>query len=175
MPSSLTKVLPFVLVFSTYLPVSVCGTGGVLHRYTEFSCLPVSVTSGLSPPASWLLTTCHRNPLSGSPSLEGLYLTPHSGTGILTGCPSPTLFSLGLGPTNPTRTDLPSETLDLRRTWFSHVLRYSCRHSHSCTLQSTFQLAFSACRTLPYHSLSTIPSFGDWFEPRYIVRAIAFD
>ena len=126
-------------------------------------------------PASWSLTTCHRNPLSGSPSLEVLCITPHSGTGILTGCPSPTLFSLGLGPTNPTRTDLPSETLDLRRTWFSHVLRYSCRHSHSCTLQSTFQLAFSACRTLPYHSLSTIPSFGGWFEPRYIVRATAFD
>jgi hypothetical protein len=111
----------------------------------------VSVTSGLAPPASWLLTTCHRNPLSGSPSLEGLFLTPHSGTGILTGCPSPTLFSLGLGPTNPTRTDLPSETLDLRRTWFSHVLRYSCRHSHSCTLQWFFQTTFSACRTLPYH------------------------
>ena len=103
------------------------------------------------------------------------YISPHTGTGILTGCPSPTPLGLGLGPTNPTRTDLPSETLDIRRTWFSHVLRYSCRHSHSCTLQHTFQCAFSACRTLPYHSLSTIPSFGGWFEPRYIIRAIAFD
>jgi len=27
LPSSLTKVLPFTLVFSTHLPVSVCGTG----------------------------------------------------------------------------------------------------------------------------------------------------
>ena len=106
---------------------------------------------------------------------EVLMTSPNTGTGILTGCPSPTPLGLGLGPTNPTRTDLPSETLDCRRTWFSHVLRYSCRHSHSCTLQQTFQFAFSACRTLPYHSLSTIPSFGDWFEPRYIVRAIAFD
>ena len=106
---------------------------------------------------------------------EVFILSPNTGTGILTGCPSPTPFGLGLGPTNPTRTDLPSETLDCRRTWFSHVLRYSCRHSHSCTLQQTLRFAFSACRTLPYHSLSTIPSFGDWFEPRYIVRAIAFD
>ena len=104
-----------------------------------------------------------------------VYALPHISTGLLTRCPSLTPLGLSLGPTNPTRTDLPSETLDLRRTWFSHVLRYSCRHSHSCTLQSTFQLAFSACRTLPYHSLSTIPSFGDWFKPRYIVRAIAFD
>jgi hypothetical protein len=27
LPNSLTKVLPFALVFSTHLPVSVCGTG----------------------------------------------------------------------------------------------------------------------------------------------------
>ena len=58
-----------------------------------------------------------------------------SGTGMLTGCPSPTLYSLGLGPTNPTRIDLPSETLDLRRTRFSRVFRYSCLHSHFHPLQ----------------------------------------
>ena len=60
---------------------------------------------------------------------------PTTGTGILTGCPSPTPLGLGLGPTNPTRTGLPSETLDFRRTWFSHVSRYSCQHSHFCPLQ----------------------------------------
>src|SRR5258707_15178255 len=93
------------------------------------------------------------------------------GSGILTGCPSPTPLGLGLGPTNPTRTDLPSETLDSRRTWFSHVLRYSCRHSHSCTLQQSFQTAFTACRTLPYHNFAVIPSFGAMLKPRYIIRA----
>ena len=41
------------------------------------------------------------------------------GTGILTCCPSPTPFGLGLGPTNPGRTSLPQETLDLRRQGFS--------------------------------------------------------
>ena len=128
-------------------------------------------------PASWSLTTCHRNPLSGSPSLEGLYNTPHSGTGILTSCPSPTPFGLGLGPTNPTRTDLPSETLDFRRTWFSHVSRYSCRHSHSRTLQSTSRLAFAAYGTLPYQYIlaDIILSFGAVVEPRYIIRARALD
>lgn len=56
-------------------------------------------------------------------------------TGIFTGHPSPTRFRLGLGPTNPTWTDLPSEPLDLRRSGFSPEVRYSCQHSHSCTLQ----------------------------------------
>ena len=41
------------------------------------------------------------------------------GAGILTGCPSPTLFSLGLGPPNPGRTNLPQETLGFRRADFS--------------------------------------------------------
>ena len=37
MPSSLTKVLPFTLVFSTRLPVSVCGTGTVSSSLRSFS------------------------------------------------------------------------------------------------------------------------------------------
>jgi hypothetical protein len=98
---------------------------------------------GLSP----LVTVIHCN---GWLSLDRT-CTPTTGNGILTVCPSPTLLSLGLGPTNPTRTDLPSETLEVRRSWFSHDLRYSCLHSHSCALQRTFRYAFSARRTLPYH------------------------
>ncbi len=47
--------------------------------------------------------------------------TKHGSTGILTRCPSATPFSLTLGPTNPGRTSLPQETLDLRRTRFSLV------------------------------------------------------
>ena len=79
-------------------------------------------------------------------------LAPPSGTGILTGCPSPAPSGLGLGPTNPTRTDLPSETSSFRRTWFSHVSRYSCQHSHFRALQHTSQSAFTVRRTLPYQS-----------------------
>ena len=71
---------------------------------------------------------------------------------MLTCCPSPTPFGLGLGPTNPTRINLASETLDLRGTWFSHVLRYSCRHSHFCQLHSSSRSSFYADRTLPYQS-----------------------
>jgi hypothetical protein len=128
------------------------------------------------PPASWSLTTCHRNPLSGSPSLEVLCITPYSGTGILTGCPSPTLFSLGLGPTNPTRTDLPSETLDYRRQGFSPCLRYLCQHPHSRPLQHTLPVCLHRWRDalLPL-VLRQVPSFGAQLEPRYIFRAVAFD
>ncbi len=83
-----------------------------------------------------------------------------SGTGILTCCPSPTLFSLGLGPTNPTRTDLPSETLGLRRTRFSRVLRYSFRHSHFCTLHPSFPSSFDAVQNapLPIHNVDSAAS-----------------
>ena len=36
LPSSLTRVLPFVLYFSYHLPVSVCGTG-TLYLFSRFS------------------------------------------------------------------------------------------------------------------------------------------
>ena len=77
---------------------------------------------------------------------------PLVGSGISTGCPSPTTFVLGLGPTNPERTSLAQETLGIRRVGFSPTFRYSCRHSHFCTLQPSSRSTFTASRTLPYHS-----------------------
>ena len=157
MPNSLAEVLPFALVFSTHLPVSVCGTGGMLYSKYSFSRPSVPVTSchaarlhGISP----LATSIH----SEADSPKSDCTSPHTGTGILTRCPSPTLLSLGLGPTNPTRTDLPSETLDFRRIRFSLISRYSCQHSHSCTVQRTFRYAFTPYRTLPYHTYVSLSS-----------------
>jgi hypothetical protein len=43
------------------------------------------------------------------------------GAGILTSSPSPTALALGLGPTNPPRTNLPEETLGFRWTDFSSI------------------------------------------------------
>ena len=37
LPNSLTKVLPFALVYSTHLPVSVCGTGTQKSTFRGFS------------------------------------------------------------------------------------------------------------------------------------------
>ena len=47
LPSSLTKVLSFTVVFSTHLPVSVYGTVYMLHQKRGFSCLGVPQTSSL--------------------------------------------------------------------------------------------------------------------------------
>ena len=79
------------------------------------------------------------------------------GSGISTGCPSPTTFVLGLGPTNPEWTSLPQETLGLRRVRFSLTLRYSCRHSHFRPLQPSSRSTFTANGTLPYHPPSGKP------------------
>ena len=109
--------------------------GSTLHRSSR----TLRLLGEHAPGFSWKrsLTTCtltYQSPQYPSlvtPSLHS------SSTGILTCCPSPTPLGLGLGPTNPTRTGLPSETLDFRRTCFSHVSRYSCQHSHFCPLQQT--------------------------------------
>ena len=164
LPSSLTRVLPFALVSSTHLPVSVWGTGGYLHRYAPFldsrshALLArrhgITVINRLPPPSTrWL-----RLP-------EVLRFAPIAGTGIFTGCPSHTPPGFCLGPTHPTRTDLPSETLDLRRCRFSlhfatHARILTPHHSNR-----PCRSAFAAVATLSYHrpcglSRTSVPGFS---------------
>ena len=99
-------------------------------------------------------TTSTAGPTTGSPPPGDTLRCkrPFGGSGISTGCPSPTTFVLGLGPTNPERTSLPQETLGFRRVGFSPTSRYSCRHSHFRTLQPSSRSTFAANGTLPYHS-----------------------
>ena len=102
------------------------------------------------------------------------------GSGISTGCPSPTTFVLGLGPTNPEWTSLPQETLGLRRVRFSLTLSYSCRHSHFRTLQPSSRSTFTAERNAPLppdirRTGRPIRSFGTRLEPRYIFGAEPLD
>src|SRR5215211_6650590 len=97
--------------------------------------------------------------------------TISGGSGISTGCPSPTTFVLGLGPTNPERTSLPQETLGIRRVRFSLTLRYSCRHSHFRPLQPSSRSTFTAERNAPLPPVirrteRPIRSFGTRLEPR---------
>jgi hypothetical protein len=86
LPSSLTRVFPCALVFSTYLPVSVCGTGAVSSSLRGFSRPPLRsllafqlrlqhLCSGdgfpypllhfdvLAPPSIWRLTLMATSPL----------------------------------------------------------------------------------------------------------------
>ena len=162
LPNSLTKVLSFALGFSPHLPVSVCGTGGTELKLRGFSWQPGLMTYALRPLTFQdqgtdlpipLISLCalHRNyQQSGSSTKLRHPIALNVGHGMLTVCPSSTHLCLDLGPTNPTRTDLASETLDIRRSWFSHDLRYSCRHSHFCSLHRSLQYGFDAHRTLPY-------------------------
>src|SRR6516225_753036 len=88
---------------------------------------------------------------------------------MLTNCPSPTPFGLGLGPTDPGTSNVAQETLDLRRIRFSRISRYLCRHSHFCPLHASSRSRFAADRTLLYHATPKrcdIHGFGYELEPR---------
>jgi hypothetical protein len=156
LPSSLTRVLPFPLVSSTCLPVSVCGTDAYASSLSGFSRQLGSVTSGSYGPPSRLALPNRASLVCSSHFSLGTSIhseadlpncVPASlhlnGSGILTGCPSPTPSGLGLGPTNPTWTDLPSESLGFRGTRFSRVSRYSCQHSRFCQPHSSFRYCLS--------------------------------
>ena len=114
--------------------------------------LPHRVMPLLPPGISWRTRpACAGLLRSPTPRRHLAVQTTSGGSGISTGCPSPTTFVLGLGPTNPERTSLPQETLGLRRVRFSLTLRYSCRHSHFRPLQPSSRSTFTADGTLPYH------------------------
>ena len=115
LPSSLTRILPFVLEFSSRLPVSVCGTGtskqfsgfsrqrGFINFATLFTphqrnssqqtyftiCHYLALNTDFHSRALTILL-CHR-----------LIYAISGGTGISTCCPSSTPFGLDLGPDLP--------------------------------------------------------------------------
>ena len=113
MPSSLTRVLSFVLGFSPRPPASVCGTGtltiiSTFSRQRGFTCFATL----FSLPITAQLTSAYFT--TESPNrLDRLYhqpahaillcqcITHKGGTGISTSCPSPTISVLGLGPDLP--------------------------------------------------------------------------
>ncbi len=113
LPSSLTRVLSLTLVFSTRLPVSVCGTGSVILPRSFSRQCDISDFSTLFRSASQLvlvdksisllskLTACTY--ISISTLLIASCVPPSvkritTGTGISTCYPSTTLLSLALGP-----------------------------------------------------------------------------
>ena len=114
MPSSLTRVLSFVLGFSPRPPASVCGTGNrditsTFSCQRGFTCFTTLFSLPITTQAQRraYFTTRHPN------RLDRLYHQPAhaillcqcfaltAGTGISTCSPSPTIFVLGLGPDLP--------------------------------------------------------------------------
>jgi hypothetical protein len=64
-----------------------------------------------------------------------------------------------------------------RRASFSLAFRYSCLHSHSCSLHSwvTPLLHTLHDALLPIHAKRECRGFGGVLEPRYIVGAESLD
>ena len=174
MPSSLTKGRPFTWVYSTSPPVSVCGTGttdlarGFSWQSGISTCAPPhgSTPHHLSVNAHPDLPRCTPYQLGGPKTRHLPPCVPPSlkrsvgGIGISTDCPSPTPHGLGLGPTNPRRTNLASEPWGLRCGGFPPPLRYSYRHSHFRSLQRCSRSAFAVPGTLPYHARVTQASIA---------------
>ena len=99
------------------------------------------------------------------------------GTGLSTSCPSPTLFSLGLGPHLPWADEPSPGNLRFSAGGIRTLLfAYSYRHSLFYSLHPSLQKNFAANRMLPYHcTFGAIHSFGDTLEPRYIFGAEPLD
>ena len=143
MPSSLTTLLPLALESSSYLPVSVCGTGTselhVAFLATFHACLRYffpSIATG---------THSRLKHFSCVPMLNS-----YGGDGISTVCASATPSGLTLAPAYLGRTNLPLETLDFRPLRFSRNSRYLFRHSLLCTIHDCFRYRFAPYTTLPY-------------------------
>ena len=150
MPSSLTRVLPFVLGFSPRPPASVCGTGTLYIIVSSFSCqrgftcFPTLFRS----PSGFCFMKMTKSPrltplnrLYHQPAHAILLchcLTVYGGTGISTCYPSPTTSVLGLGP------DLP---------WADEP--------------SPGNLGLSTCKFLAYISL-LIPAFSLLHRPQFL-------
>ena len=158
LPSSLTTLLPLALEFSSYLPVSVCGTG-ILYIHKAFlacfhACFPTNFRS-LSPGATIARVTHF---------LSVPLLKYFDGYGISTVCASATPLGLTLAPDLPGADEPSSRNLRLSA-FMIHINRAT--HSGILTsVQSTRASAHVSPRTQrsptnPYG----FPSFGVMFSP----------
>ena len=166
--SSLGSVLSRPLVYSTRLPVSVCGTVTTRTRYEAFL---GSVGSVRLWPCGLPITAhgyqCADLPTHPTRCLDGLF---HSAASLdLLRHPirsnanwwywnfNQLSFDYAFRPRLRSRLTLGGRSFP-RNPWAfggqdSHLsFRYLYRHSHFCALHKAFQLCFSAHRTLPYHA-----------------------
>ena len=158
-PARLRLLAPPTCVgFSTGTNVLASGFSrqcGVSHFSTRFpSPSPLGVSSGgltcRSPLPAW--TGATNGPLRLSSCVPASLVTNVCGTGISTGCPSPTPFGLGLGPDLPWVDDPCPGTLRLSAAWISTMLlatHAGIRTSAPST--APYGTASLAGRTLPYH------------------------
>ncbi len=161
LPSSLTRVLPFVLGFSPRPPVSVCGTGtyallSSFSRQREF----ISFVTYFHSPSQPSINTAYFTTVSASllghnfPSLWSNYpsvslhrQTSFGSTGISTSWSSSTPFGLDLVPDLPWEDEPSPGNLRLSTAWFLAMLSL---------LMPAFSLVYSP------------PLLSVWLLPVYI-------
>ena len=165
LPSSLTRVISRALVFSTYLPVSVCGTGtssldsnfswqrGIEDFVTYFhsySYLRIS-KRGLPYVSPYLLKRLTNWALALSFCVIASLIAAFGGTGISTCFPSTTPFGLALGPDLPWA-DEPSPGIlrfSAKRILTSFIV-YLYQHSLFHIVHLRFHLGFALYGSLLY-------------------------
>ena len=114
LPSSLTRVLPFVLEFSSRLPVSVCGTGTSKYLAAFLAGVDSKTSFLWSTPRHSLAIRLAYFTTSQPHCLDALFhprassifpchcfIISLGSTGLSTCCPSATPFGLALGPDYP--------------------------------------------------------------------------
>ena len=188
LPSSLTRVISRALVFSTCLPVSVCGTGyliflssfswqrGIQDFVTMFHSssrlrLVMRGFAYASPYALERLT----NWALAVPFCVTAWSLNKIGTGIPTCFPSTTPFGLALGPDLPWA-DEPSPgilRLSAKRILTSFIV-YLYRHSLFHWVHERLRSRFVLNGLLLYQCYA-FRVFGVVFEPRYIFGAEPLD
>ena len=115
-------------------------------------------------------------PTPGWPNLLRLPIALERSIGILTDFPSATLFSLTLGADSPCADERCAGNLGLSASGpFTRFIATHVSIRTSDTSSRVLTPPSQAYRTLSYHRLSPIRSFGAWFEPRYIFRAGRLD
>ena len=171
MPSSFTRVLSSALEFSSYPPVSVCGTVLVYLKLSGFSWkLGISDFGGSAAPSSSLdinppdlpkgsaYTLKPGHPTPGSPNLLRPHIAVNESTGILTRFPSATHLCLTLGADSPCADERCAGNLGLSaRVLFTPFIATHVSIRTSDTSSIPYETPSQAYGTLPYHVSKTHP------------------
>ena len=165
MPSSFTRVLSSALEFSSYPPVSVCGTVFVYLKLSGFSWkLGISDFGSNGAPSSCLdinppdlpkgsaYTLKPGHPTPGPPNLLRPHIAVNKSTGILTRFPSATHLCLTLGADSPCADERCAGNLGLSaREPFTPFIATHVSIRTSDTSSNLLKLPSQAYGTLSYH------------------------
>ena len=134
---------------------------------------------GVDPPDLPKGSTYTLEPGHPTPGLHNLLRLPIAskrGIGILTDFPSTTPFGLALGADSPCTDERGAGNLGLSASGpFTRFIATHVSIRTSDISSKVYTSPSQTYRTLSYHSQLAIPSFGAWFEPRYIFRAGRLD